>query len=103
MKRADLVRHLLQQGCRLLRDGGAHSVFVNPVSNRTSTVPRHREINDYLCRKICRDLEVSDPRWTMHESEAGFLANCGAGRMSTAPGTPYSPTPHVFQPPFESS
>jgi mRNA interferase HicA len=72
MKRADLVRYLLQHGCQLLREGGAHSVFFNPASKRTSTVPRHREINDFLCRKICKDLEIVDPRWTLHENEPAY-------------------------------
>jgi mRNA interferase HicA len=61
MKRADLVRHLEQNGCVLLREGAKHSVFVNRARNKSSTVPRHREINDFLARKICRDLEVSEP------------------------------------------
>lgn len=30
MKRVDLVRHLEDQGCYLLRDKGKHSVYVNP-------------------------------------------------------------------------
>jgi mRNA interferase HicA len=60
MKRADLVRHLERYGCTLLREGGSHSVFLNRARNKTSTVPRHREINDFLTRKICRDLEVPD-------------------------------------------
>lgn len=61
MKRVELVRHLEQHGCLLLREGGSHSVFVNRAARKTSTVPRHREINDYLARKICRDLEVPAP------------------------------------------
>ena len=61
MKRVDLVRHLEANGCQLLREGGSHSVFVNRAAGKTSTVPRHREINDFLCRKICRDLEVPVP------------------------------------------
>ena len=61
MKRADLVRHLERNGCVLLREGAKHSVFVNRARNKSSTVPRHREINDFLARKICRDLEVSEP------------------------------------------
>ena len=60
MKRADLVRHLERHGCVLLREGAKHSVFVNRARNKSSTVPRHREINDFLARKICRDLEVSE-------------------------------------------
>ncbi|MDH5534910.1 MAG: type II toxin-antitoxin system HicA family toxin [Betaproteobacteria bacterium] len=61
MKRTDLLRHLQQHGCVLLREGGKHSVFVNRATRKTSTVPRHREINDFLARKICRDLEVPNP------------------------------------------
>ena len=60
MKRVDLVRHLEQQGCELLREGANHSVFVNRAARKTSTVPRHREINDFLARKICRDLEIEE-------------------------------------------
>jgi predicted RNA binding protein YcfA (HicA-like mRNA interferase family) len=54
------VRHLEQHGCRLLREGGNHSIFVGP-SGRTSTVPRHTEINDDLAKKICKDLGIPPP------------------------------------------
>jgi hypothetical protein len=45
----------------MLREGARHSVFYNPGSGATSTVPRHREINDFPPRKICRDLKVPAP------------------------------------------
>ena len=61
MKRQDLVRHLESQGCRLLRDKCKHSVYLNPANNQISAVPRHREINDFLVRKICRDLGIAEP------------------------------------------
>lgn len=60
MKRRDLIRHLELHGCELLREGGRHSVFVNRAKRKTSTVPRHQEINDFLARKICRDLDISE-------------------------------------------
>jgi mRNA interferase HicA len=60
LKRRDLVRHLEAHGCELLREGANHSVFVNRSASKTSTVPRHRELNDFLVRKICRDLEVPE-------------------------------------------
>jgi mRNA interferase HicA len=53
MKRLDLVRHLEAHGCQLLREGANHSVYVNRAAHKTSTVPRHRVINDYLADKIC--------------------------------------------------
>ena len=60
MKRHDLVRHLESHGCYLLREGRKHSVYVNPANNRATTVPRHRGINDFLARKICRDLDIPE-------------------------------------------
>jgi mRNA interferase HicA len=61
MKRRDLIRHLEQAGCSLLREGGRHSWWHNPVQNKRSAVPRHREVNDHLARKICRDLGIDEP------------------------------------------
>ena len=58
MKRVDLVRHLETHGCSLLREGGRHSVFVNRTSGKASAVPRHREINEFLARRICKDLDL---------------------------------------------
>jgi len=56
-----LVRHLRLHGCRLLREGARHSIFVNAAGDRTSSIPRHREVNDFTARKICRDLGVPEP------------------------------------------
>ena len=61
MKRIDLIRYLEQQGCVLFREGANHSVFINPATRKTSTVPRHRDINDFLARKICKDLQIPLP------------------------------------------
>lgn len=58
MKRVDLIKHLEACGCRLLRDRGKHSVYVNTLTNKTSAVPRHREINEFLVKKICQDLGI---------------------------------------------
>lgn len=58
MKRKNLIRHLEQQGCFMLREGGNHTIYLNPQTRFTSTVPRHLEINDFLAKKICKDLGV---------------------------------------------
>ena len=47
MKRIDLLRYLAEHGCELLREGGRHSVYVNRKAGKSSTIPRHREINDF--------------------------------------------------------
>lgn len=61
MKRRDLIRHLEEHGCLLLREGGNHTVYINRRARKVSTLPRHREINDDLARKICKDLDVPAP------------------------------------------
>lgn len=61
MRRIDLVKHLLKNGCVFIREGGKHSVFFNPSTKRISTVPRHKEINDFLAKKIFRDLGTAEP------------------------------------------
>ena len=61
MKRRELIRHLEQNGCRELREGGRHTVYFNPRQKKVSSVPRHTEINEMLARKICRDLEIPEP------------------------------------------
>jgi predicted RNA binding protein YcfA (HicA-like mRNA interferase family) len=64
MKRKDLLRHLESHGCEFLREGGNHTIYVNRLVQRSSTIPRHREVNDLLVRKICRDLQVLEPKRT---------------------------------------
>lgn len=56
MKRNDLVRQLEEAGCILLRHGGKHDIYHNPKTGMTQPIPRHREINEYLAKKILRDL-----------------------------------------------
>jgi mRNA interferase HicA len=58
MKRKKLIRHLTANGCELLREGGNHSWWHNPLQNKRSAVPRHNEITDQLANKICKDLGV---------------------------------------------
>ena len=61
MKRRDLIQHLEQHGCCLMREGGRHSIYVNPATRKVTAVPRHTEISENLVRRICRDLEVPVP------------------------------------------
>ena len=62
MKRKAFIRHLEEHGCEFLREGKKHTVYVNSSAQASSTIPRHREINDLLVGKICRDLQVPQPR-----------------------------------------
>lgn len=56
MKRRDLLIYLTQNGCELLREGSEHSVWWNPNTRVRTSIPRHREINDYTAIKICLQL-----------------------------------------------
>jgi predicted RNA binding protein YcfA (HicA-like mRNA interferase family) len=62
MKRKDLIRYLLKNGCIFVREGAKHSVFFNSLLRKTSTVPRHNEIDNFLAKKICRDLGIEPPK-----------------------------------------
>ena len=56
MKRRDLVRQIEQAGAVLIRHGGRHDWYQNPVTKAAQPVPRHKEINEHLARHILRML-----------------------------------------------
>ena len=58
MKRHELIKYLEKYHCQILREGGKHTVYYNLLTGKTSTIPRHQEINNFLAQKICKDLEV---------------------------------------------
>ena len=61
MKRRELIKHLCDQGCKLIREGGKYSIFQNPVTGKETPVTRHTEIADFTVRKICRDMGIEPP------------------------------------------
>ncbi|MCZ8191368.1 MAG: type II toxin-antitoxin system HicA family toxin [Microcystis sp. LE19-338.1B] len=56
MKRHDLIAQLEQAGCYLIRRGGKHDIYHNPDTGKTELIPRHREINERLAKKIIKSL-----------------------------------------------
>lgn len=56
MKRHDLITQLEQAGCYLIRRGGKHDIYHNPDTGKTEPIPRHREINERLAKKIIKTL-----------------------------------------------
>jgi mRNA interferase HicA len=58
MKRRELIQYLITNGCKLEREGKKHSLFYNPVTNCSATVPRHQEINTFTARSVCKDLGI---------------------------------------------
>jgi mRNA interferase HicA len=61
MKRRTLLAHLRRHGCQLTPEGAKHSIYSNPATGATSTVPRHTEIADLLILKIWKDLGIPAP------------------------------------------
>ncbi len=58
MKRNDLIKHIIEYGCVFEREGKKHTLYYNPKTRNSATIPRHREINTYTAREICRDLNI---------------------------------------------
>jgi mRNA interferase HicA len=58
MKLRQLERHLRGQGCILFRQGGSHTVWLNPRNRKIGSVPRHREIKEGTVHAICKQLEL---------------------------------------------
>ncbi|MBM3821517.1 MAG: type II toxin-antitoxin system HicA family toxin [Verrucomicrobia bacterium] len=52
MKRRELIRELIDEGCYLKRHGGRHDLYHNPATGRSVPVPRHTELKDSLARGI---------------------------------------------------
>jgi predicted RNA binding protein YcfA (HicA-like mRNA interferase family) len=60
LKRHELIGHLQRHGCRLDREGGRHTIYINPANGAKAPVPRHGEIDNRLARKFCQQLAI-DP------------------------------------------
>ena len=61
MKLRDRERHLRGRGCDFFREGGAHTVWLNPANRKIASVPRHREIKEGTVHGIYRQLEIPRP------------------------------------------
>jgi mRNA interferase HicA len=58
MKRLELERRLRMAGCWLKREGGSHSLWINPRTGTIEAIPRHTEIKEPLARKILKNLSA---------------------------------------------
>ncbi len=56
MKRRDLIKHLINHGATLIREGRRHSIFQKDIYK--TAVPRHNEIVEELAIKICKDVKI---------------------------------------------
>ena len=56
MKRKDLIKKIESIGCIIVRHGAKHDIYHNPNTGTTQPVPRHKEVNEILAKKIIKDL-----------------------------------------------
>jgi mRNA interferase HicA len=61
MKRIDFERHLKNNKCSKLREGGNHSIWINNENGKHSSVPRHNDLSNLLCKIICKQLDIPAP------------------------------------------
>ncbi len=54
MKRVDLICVIEGLGCEPVRHGRRHDWYRNPATGVSQPVPRHREINENLARRIVK-------------------------------------------------
>ncbi len=58
MKRKTLIQYLIKNGCVIEREGKKHTLYYNPATSKSATIPRHREINTFTAKAICKDLGI---------------------------------------------
>ncbi|KAA5544226.1 type II toxin-antitoxin system HicA family toxin [Adhaeribacter rhizoryzae] len=61
MKRNKFIKHLNDNNCILHRNGSKHDVFINILTKKKTTVPRHADVDDLLCDTICKQLSIPKP------------------------------------------
>ena len=60
MKRRDLLKFLLAEGCVLVWHGAGHDLYRNQITLKQDAVPRHNEIKEMTVRAIIRNLSTPD-------------------------------------------
>ena len=56
MKRAELIKHITVKGAIFVRHGSNHDIYMQPKNGNTEPVPRHKEIKEFMARKILKNL-----------------------------------------------
>ena len=71
MKRVDLIKAIEASGCVLVRHGGRHDWYRNPVTGVSQPVPRHREVKEPLARRIIRMLMEASKEQRSDDGSSG--------------------------------
>lgn len=71
MRRVDLIKAIEASGCVLVRHGGRHDWYRNPVTGVSQPVPRHREVKEPLARRIMRMLTEQSKEQRSDDGSSG--------------------------------
>ena len=71
MKRVDLIKAIEASGCVLVRHGGRHDWYRNPVTGVSQPVPRHRDVTEPLARRIIRMLTEESKEQRRDDGSSG--------------------------------
>jgi mRNA interferase HicA len=58
MKRNAFLKYLKANDCILVREGANHSLYMNTKNGKKSTVDRHSDLSNLMCKIICKQLEI---------------------------------------------
>lgn len=56
MKREELIKIINSIGCIFVRHGSNHDWYKNPKTGKSQPIPRHKEIEDGLAKRIIKRL-----------------------------------------------
>jgi predicted RNA binding protein YcfA (HicA-like mRNA interferase family) len=57
VKRRDLIRYMMENNFRLLREGGNHSIYTN--GTKIVPVKRHKQIDRITANEICKQAGIA--------------------------------------------
>jgi len=58
MKRNAFLKYLKENECVLVREGANHSLYMNNKNGKKSTVGRHPELSNLMCKVIYKQLGI---------------------------------------------
>ena len=54
MKRKKLIKEIIKRGAVFVRHGANHDIYENPLTNTSTQVPRHADINELVAKAIIK-------------------------------------------------
>jgi hypothetical protein len=61
MKRTQFIQYLNSQRCGFVKHGGKHDKYMNHLNGKRTVLPRHAELDNDLCKLVCKQLDIPFP------------------------------------------